>query len=974
MPVDSQRRVAHPELGTLADFEAWMARKLPELTPTRGVVTIPVVVHILHDGTAPGVGLNLSVARIQSQIDVLNEDFRRLNADAASTPVAFQPDAVDAEIEFCLATLDELGATMAEPGINRINKAAAPFGLPGVVSDVQMESIIKPATIWDPTQYFNIWVTPLSGSLLGYAQFPEASNLNGLPLGGSAPTDGVVMLTDAFGINPGFAPYGLGRTATHEVGHWLGLRHIWGDGDCNVDDYCQETPPAGAAHYGCAPATNTCFGLTQMVQNYMDYSNDACMNLFTADQRDRMWTVLQNSPRRRELLESDRCASPTTPTIYAKPQLLVVNEANATGADCNRTLDLTLTLGITDAPTGAAQVAITVNGGTATFGTDAEWIGGANTLTFPDAATGDQTLTLRILDDGEREGPETLDLLIALTNPGGTDAVVGSYAEEITVRIEDDEAVELETTLFFEDFEGTSFPGWNIVDFETGGSGNLWTITENSPLSGTSSAHISTVAGGLQTYDNTASSIIALATPFIDATGFEDITLEFLLRCNGEVDFDYGAIVYTLDDVDWYFASGVAYQGGGTNIFIDQLDLLTTMEATSFRLGFLWINDDLLGVDPPFVVDNVRVYANGQDVETVLNSNQTHRFGPNATIDYINPSTGDKMASLTNLSTYDYGCLDLTIDRAGTSVAEFWDNASPTNEFDLFAKTFLFTAENNSPAPGDQYELTLYLDGSEVNGWLAGTGNALSDIFMIKSPGPISNVSPANPYPDGLIEVVPPSAEGLFGDDYQVSGVFGGGFSGFGLGNPGTPPAIFPITYLSFEAQAEGQAARLDWVFESDLAVAHFDVQRSLDGESFVAVGRIVPAPGTAKGPQTFLDRELAQWAGQPVYYRIEGVDMGGSTYRSELRSVRLTPTEEDLWVYPQPMSDQLIVEANLPETTGQVTIRLSDLAGREVMVRALASQPGVNQWRLDVSQLSAGMYQLTLQSRGKQVVRRVVK
>ncbi|MEO1713309.1 MAG: M43 family zinc metalloprotease, partial [Bacteroidota bacterium] len=169
------------------------------------------------------------------------------------------------------------------------------------------DSELKPATFWDPNRYFNIWTVNFGGfigrNLLGYAQFPSNSGLLGLEVDeGLAETDGVVVGYKYFGR--GSFPelnetYNLGRTCTHEVGHWLGLRHIWGDGDCTVDDFCSDTPASDEPNYSCSPHISC--GTQDMIENYMDYTDDQCMNLFTQDQKDRMIQVLENSPRRNTL-------------------------------------------------------------------------------------------------------------------------------------------------------------------------------------------------------------------------------------------------------------------------------------------------------------------------------------------------------------------------------------------------------------------------------------------------------------------------------------------------------------------------------------------------------------------------------------------------------------------------------------------------------------------------------------------------
>jgi PKD repeat protein len=292
-------------------FEQWLADRMQHLTlPETGPMVLPVVVHIIY--RAENNVWNISDAQVHSQIDILNQDFLRLNPDTSNTPAAFGPVAVNSNISFCLAQRDPQGNPTT--GIIRHQ-----FPNTTAWSTNAFNSTVKPATIWDPTRYFNIWVANLSGSVLGYAQFPTGSGLPGLSGGTNANTDGIVLLYSSVGrppFNPFPGPYNLGRTATHEVGHYLGLRHIWGDGGCSVDDFCDDTPRAAAANYNC-PNVNTCddtqfspfppVNLPDMVQNYMDYTTDACMNLFTANQRARMLTVMANSPRRASLLTSDAC-------------------------------------------------------------------------------------------------------------------------------------------------------------------------------------------------------------------------------------------------------------------------------------------------------------------------------------------------------------------------------------------------------------------------------------------------------------------------------------------------------------------------------------------------------------------------------------------------------------------------------------------------------------------------------------------
>ncbi len=289
------------------------------------VYRIPVVVHVIHNGEAIGSGSNISDAQIQSQIAVLNEDYRRLPGTPGWNN---HPRGADVRIEFVLAKRDPSGNPTT--GIVRWNRNTQGWNAPPY-TQAYMDGTIKPATQWDPNRYLNIWVADLSGGLLGYAQFPDLSGLLGMPgddgMGSctqAANTDGVVILYASFGsaLKGSFSvltpPYHLGRTTTHEVGHWLGLRHLWGDnttaGQCSPDDYCDDTPECADASYGCPahPVPSCVPGVPRMIENYMDYSDDGCMNIFTIDQAVRMRIVLENCPRRASLITSPALVPPAT--------------------------------------------------------------------------------------------------------------------------------------------------------------------------------------------------------------------------------------------------------------------------------------------------------------------------------------------------------------------------------------------------------------------------------------------------------------------------------------------------------------------------------------------------------------------------------------------------------------------------------------------------------------------------------------
>ena len=278
-------------------------------TSSNELINIPVVVHVVYNTAEQ----NISAAQIQSQIDVLNRDYSYTNTDNVKTPSVFKQNAADTRIHFCLAQVDPQGH--ATNGIDRVSTGVTYF----TANDAVKFSGNGGANAWDCKKYLNIWVCRMFGGTLGYASAP----------GSPANVDGVVINYTAFGtIGVLSAKYNKGRTATHEIGHWLGLRHIWGDTDCG-DDGIDDTPRQLTYNYGTPtfPHVTSCSQTANgdMFMNYMDYSDDAAMNMFTVGQKKRMRALFANGNIRNSFLTSFACDSTlaqagplpvtTTPTV-----------------------------------------------------------------------------------------------------------------------------------------------------------------------------------------------------------------------------------------------------------------------------------------------------------------------------------------------------------------------------------------------------------------------------------------------------------------------------------------------------------------------------------------------------------------------------------------------------------------------------------------------------------------------------------
>jgi len=320
-----------------AEFEYRLRENQTELNGINARVAakiykIPVVVHVIHNNPAGVLGgtnnANITDEQIKSQIRVLNEDYRK----KVSTN-GFNTNAVgaDMEIEFELATKDPNG--VASTGITRtfVNQTSWDF--------LGSNQTIANKIHWDFERYLNIWVLRSDGRTIGYSAFPYDSKLTGL----GATTqdikdqdifDGVIIDYRNFGTCCGVTgtTYNLGRTTTHEVGHWLGLLHTNGDETCGTD-YCSDTPQIESLNLStnCNVLTSTCSGTkrTNMIENYMDYSPDRCMNIFTNDQKSRTRSALDLSVKRKKLLNSIEALPETDALTISTEPNPILNSASA---------------------------------------------------------------------------------------------------------------------------------------------------------------------------------------------------------------------------------------------------------------------------------------------------------------------------------------------------------------------------------------------------------------------------------------------------------------------------------------------------------------------------------------------------------------------------------------------------------------------------------------------------------------------
>jgi hypothetical protein len=472
------------------ETQKWIAEHGNE--KTRLLVTIPVVVHVVYNTTAQ----NISTAQVQSQIDILNEDYRRLNADKANTPSVFASVAADVQIEFCLATTDPTGATTT--GITRTQTATTAF----LDDDAVKATATGGRDAWNTAKYLNLWVCNLSGGLLGYAQFP----------GGAANTDGVVILYSAFG-NTGTVqpPYNKGRTATHEVGHWLNLYHIWGDdsGACSGSDLVSDTPNQGDSNGGCPTFPNISCSNTpngDMFMNYMDYTDDNCMNMFTNGQATRMTAIVNGS--RSGLLTSQGCSGGGTTSADAG----IVEVAYPSGTVCSTSFSMVVVLKNYGTTTiTAANINYNISGGSSgTYNWTGSLAAGASTF-------------VTITGLSAPAGAHSVSATAVVSND--TNAANNAFSDSFVVN------TGAGLTFATENFQSLGFPasGWGLLNYD---GTTTWARTTTAGANSSASMY-------MNNYDYTGGQTLA--------TGQSDALVTPLIHVptsNGNIEFDIAYAYY----------------------------------------------------------------------------------------------------------------------------------------------------------------------------------------------------------------------------------------------------------------------------------------------------------------------------------------------------------------------------------------------------------------------------------------------
>lgn len=783
-------------------FEAWLAPKVEEIKRLRlagrlpSIIRIPVVVHVIHNGDAVGVNENIATGQVLSQITVFNQDFRRMSG----TP-GFGAG-VDTTIEFCLAQVDPNGNPTT--GIDRINRGIATYNSMNAIQAA------KTATIWDPTKYLNMWTFQFGGtmaSVLGYAQFPSGSGLAGMGTdpcvddlgGGDATTDGVVCNYNTWGSRTIFpagtyagTQYDKGRTMTHEVGHMFGLRHIWGDGDCTVDDFCADTPNcdsdyyAGAGTGGCNAPVQC--GNTRQIQNYMDYSDDSCMNMFTQNQKDRMLAVLMNSPRRDDLLVSTVC-EPTTQPPYIQFKRVAcgsrIVKSVVEGNGCGYT-EFTVPVSISKAASANALVTFSVDALSVANASDIQIM--TPTVTFNSGSTTDQNFVFRVLNDASVEPNE--DLIITFSvNPNGGNAAANPYEGtkfNMTI-VNDDTAVvasALGQQIFSEGFETyTDFTlgnvgGWTTYDLDT--NATYTDDTYNFPNEGYTGSYIvfnpsattpSAAGGGYDAHSGNKGYYCYNESVAPFANNDWAITPQISLGTNSQLklwaksltnNYNGGERFRVLISTTNTNTASFTQISAGPYIVPPLTWTEYTYDLSAYNNQNIYIAIQCVSSDEfVFMLDDVSVTS---DIITTIETNvntptaMSSLLSGAGTTAFKDTVTRDLSNVVTLNDASNYGCTASSVTRSGTGALQY---GTSTNAVDFaMSKQFTITPANNVSGNAT---ITFYFTAAEIAGWEAATGNNRSLLYVVR---------------DGLTREIQPVTIGSFGTGVTLTATFTGGIQG----------------------------------------------------------------------------------------------------------------------------------------------------------------------------------------------------
>jgi trimeric autotransporter adhesin len=641
-----------------------------------------------------------------------------------------------------------------------------------------------------------------------------------------------------------------------------------------------------------------------------------------------------------------------------------VNLGLANAADANTTVTLNVVAGNT--ATGVVDFEFTTNGNFATP---------SNQLVYAVGTTGIRPVTVRIYDDQEVEAIESFAIRISLS--GTSNAVAGPIITH-TLTIGDNDVApftpaSLSATIGNASTNVTQPFRGQFSDARTQSVYLASELTAAGITAGTitSIAFNVTAKNSTVPYENFSIKMKNTNTAVLNGGAFEAGATQVY----GPVNYSTVAGTNTFTLVTPFVWDGVS------NVLVDICydNAAATGTATDNVAGTSGIQrchfdrvDNTAGCALPngaFIFTggarpdmSFSINTTGTIVASVLNSTKTNYLGTNNDLYYFNAS-GEIMAKVKNLSTHDYGCTEVVIDRAGTGATAFW-NSTAANY--LMNKTFrVIPATNNATG---RYEVTFYFTRAEKEGWEAATGRSWNDIQLVKVPSAIRNVTAAIPQPDGpgTVQVVTPT-RGTFGQHYTLTYTFDNGFSGFGAGIPGR---MNTTLVLSGSVTTTGNA--LTWTTSAEILSTQFQVEKSYDGVNFFQLTTVNGA-GTKYTPSTYnyTDADFVEI----IYYRVRLLHSDGVVLLSNTIMLRNTGAKQELYVHTNPFGSQITIRFGRVPAAGTLVFSLYD-AGGKLVKRSYFAQSGLSTiYNFNTSNIvSTGIYFIDVFADGKHFRRQVMK
>lgn len=653
-------------------------------------------------------------------------------------------------------------------------------------------------------------------------------------------------------------------------------------------------------------------------------------------------------------------------TSYTASEDATVRLDNLVG-NCRTFTDYTLDVTITADPSVPAEVQVTIPNTIATNIEDFELM--TNTLTIP--STGIYPITLRVYDDASIETSETITLSLAITNPDVTDAVIGTQSSAtftvndndlpptgglmmtapVDADVEADDGGLTSTNSGGDDWvsgtEGDATSGnWDVPN---NGSTRLFYVNDDACNCDMSDVKLLLPSLDLSTPVSAALSLDI----FFEGRTYNNITETAQL----EVSLDGGTTFNSIATID----------GQLDNWRNEVFDLAAYLGNNDVRLAIRYNDggDWLYGM----AVDNVQVNVEDNIVIPIANeiSDTDEQYVGTFSDVYFYDNNGDIMARIQSYG-HNFGCVELTVDRAGTGAIDFQDNVTANR---LAEKTFTFTPEFNSPS--GEYDVTLYYKQDEVEGWQTATGHTWADAKVIKNPSAISNITPDTPEPDGagtviVKDVLAAGHPDFSTPNYYIQANFTTGFSGIGVGNP---EFVLPIELLNFTGEhvaTKGNA--IQWTTLLETQNEFFLLERSFDGQHFDKIATIEANNlGNQQNHYEFLDTKYQKGDN---YYRLIQQDVNGQQTMTEAIIIQVKGTQPTVHIFPNPTQGVVYVQFDEVLETN-LEMELIDALGR-VVQRQVIDVNTAQHFNFNTQRLSNGVYYLSLKYNGSVVQEKIVK